>query len=132
VYGSPTAAIALQWFTKIKFITSMPISFAIGATVISQTSWKKLSAVDQRIAGEISKRYAKSLRKVVRKANRDATNAMKRRGVVIVQTPDSTIDEFTRQAEAMQQDLIGKVYSKDELDTVIRYRNEFRAKQGVK
>jgi TRAP-type C4-dicarboxylate transport system substrate-binding protein/serine/threonine protein kinase len=132
VYGSPTGAVALQWFTKIKFMTSMPISFAIGATVISQTSWKKLSAVDQRIVGEISKRYAKSLRDVVRKGNRDATKVMRQRGVVIVQTPDATIDEFTKQAEAMQQGLVDKVYSRDELDMVIRYRNEFRAKQGVK
>jgi TRAP-type transport system periplasmic protein len=132
VYGSPTGAVALQWFTKIKFMTSMPISFAIGATVISQTSWKKLSAVDQRTVGEISERYAKSLRKVVRKANRDATREMSRRGMVIVQTPKSTINEFTIQAEAMQQDLIDKVYSSDELDMVIRYRSEFRAKQDVK
>ena len=34
-YGSPVAAVALQWYSKVKYMTSMPMSFAIGATVIS-------------------------------------------------------------------------------------------------
>src|SRR5215510_1037672 len=33
-YGSPVAAVALQWYSKVKFMTSMPMSFAMGATVL--------------------------------------------------------------------------------------------------
>src|SRR5262245_29602628 len=47
-YGSPVAAVALQWYTKIKFMTSMPMSFAIGATVVSLDAMKKLSAEDAK------------------------------------------------------------------------------------
>src|SRR5499427_8032111 len=47
-YGSPVAAVALQWYSKIKFMTSMPMSFAIGATIISMDAYKKLSADDAK------------------------------------------------------------------------------------
>ncbi|HEX7701710.1 MAG TPA: TRAP transporter substrate-binding protein DctP, partial [Kofleriaceae bacterium] len=57
-YGSPVAAVALQWYSKVKFMTSMPMSFAIGATVVSLDSLKKLSADDQKTVDSISNTYA--------------------------------------------------------------------------
>ncbi|HEX2687211.1 MAG TPA: TRAP transporter substrate-binding protein DctP, partial [Kofleriaceae bacterium] len=52
-YGSPLAAVALQWYTKVKYMTSMPMSFAIGATVLSKKSYDKLSAEDAKTLAEI-------------------------------------------------------------------------------
>ncbi len=54
-YGSPVAAVALQWYTKIKYMTSMPMSFAIGATVVSIESMKKISPEDQKAVEEIGR-----------------------------------------------------------------------------
>lgn len=131
-YSSPVAAVALQWYTKVKFMTSMPMSFAIGATVASMSSVKKLSADDLKIVEEISRSHAKKLRKVIRKANEDAKTTMTRKGVTVVPTPQATIDEFAKNAAAVQQELAGKVYSKAELDMVIKYRDEYRAKKPAK
>ncbi|HEU0034144.1 MAG TPA: TRAP transporter substrate-binding protein DctP [Kofleriaceae bacterium] len=127
-YGSPLAAVALQWYTKVKFMTSMPMSFAIGATVVSLESLKKLSAEDQKAVEEIGKSSAKKLRKVIRKANEDAKGTMTRKGITVVTTPAATIDEFEKAALAVHKDLVGKVYSQEELDMVIKYRDEYRAK----
>jgi len=71
-YSSPIAAVALQWSTKVKYMTSMPMSFAIGATVVSLKSLEKMSAEDQKTIAEIGRTNAKKLRKVIRKANEDA------------------------------------------------------------
>ena len=105
-------------------------SFAIGATVVSLDAMKKLSAEDAKAVEEIGKSSAKKLRKVIRKANDDAKATMTRKGVTVVQTPVGMVDEFTKQAAAVQQELVGKVYSKDELEMVIKYRDELRAKKG--
>ena len=43
-YGSPIAAVALQWYTKVKFMTSMPMAYSIGATIVNLDSIKKISA----------------------------------------------------------------------------------------
>lgn len=131
-YSSPVAAVALQWHSKIKFMTEMPLSFAISATVVSSSAAKKLSPEDLRTVEEITKSHAKKLRKVIRKANVDAKATMIRKGVVVTPTPATTVDEVTKTAAAVQQELAGKIYSKAELDMVLKYRDEFRASKGAK
>jgi len=129
-YGSPVAAVALQWYSKIKFMTSMPMSFAIGATVVSIKAVEKMSAEDQKVIEEIGKSSARKLRKTIRKANDQAKTTMTRKGIQVVTTPPAMVDEFTKNATAVHKELVGKVYSQEELDMVIKYRDEFRAKKG--
>jgi TRAP-type C4-dicarboxylate transport system substrate-binding protein len=127
-YGSPVAAVALQWYSKVKYMTSMPMSFAIGATVISNDAIKKMSAEDQKTIEDIGKANAKKLRKVIRKANDDAKSTMTRKGITVVQTPVTMVDEFTKNSKEAWTELAGKIYSKEELDMVLKYRDEYRAK----
>jgi TRAP-type C4-dicarboxylate transport system substrate-binding protein len=127
-YSSPVAAVALQWYTKVKFMTSMPMSFAIGATVVSIDSLKKIGAEDQKTIAEIGKTNSKKLRKVIRKANEDAKGTMARKGVTIVPTPAAMVEEFTKQSAEVHGELVGKIYSKDELAMATKYRDEYRAK----
>jgi TRAP-type transport system periplasmic protein len=127
-YGSPVAAVALQWYTKIKYMTSMPMSFAIGATVISLDAVKKISTDDQKALEDIGRANAKKLRKVIRKANDDAKGTMTRKGVTVVQTPVAMVDEFTKDAQDSWKELAtAGMYSQDELNMVLKYRDEYRA-----
>ncbi len=127
-YGSPVAAVALQWYTKVKFMTSMPMSFAIGATVVSNDAYKKLSPDDAKTIEAIGQSSSRKLRKTIRKANEDSKDTMTRKGVTVVQTPVAMVDDFTKQAQDSWKDLVGKIYTQDELDMVIKYRDEYRAK----
>jgi TRAP-type C4-dicarboxylate transport system substrate-binding protein len=131
-YGSPVAAVALQWYSKVKYMTTMPMSFSIGATVISTKAYQKLPAEDVKILEDISKANARKLRKTIRKANEDAKGTMSRKGVQIIPTPQATIDEFTKQATELWGELAGKIYSKDELKMVLDARAEYRAKHPAK
>jgi TRAP-type C4-dicarboxylate transport system substrate-binding protein len=127
-YGSPVAAVALQWSTKVKYMTTMPMSFSIGATVLSVKAYQKLKPDDVKALEQVSKSSAKKLRKVIRKSNEDAKGSMARQGVTVVPTPQATIDEFTKQSEELWNELVGKVYSKEELKMVLDARAEYRAK----
>ena len=127
-YGSPLAAVALQWYSKVKFMTSMPSAFAIGATVVSLDALKKLSADDAKAVEDISRANAKKLRKVIRKANEDAKGTMSRKGVTVVQTPIAMVDEVTKKSTEIWNELAGKIYSKEELKMVLDARDEYRAK----
>jgi len=129
-YGSPVAFVSLQWYSKGKFMTSMPMSFAIGATVVSMKSLAKIPAEDQKAVEAIGKASAKKLRKVIRKANEDAKTTMTRKGITVVQTPVAMVDEFTKNAQEVWKELTGKIYSKEELDMVLKYRDEFRNKNS--
>ncbi len=127
-YGSPLAAVALQWYSKVKYMTSMPMSFAVGATVVSVDAYKKLSPEDAKVVDEIGRANAKKLRKVIRKSNEDAKGTMIRKGVTIVQTPVAMVDEFTKKSNEIWNELVGKMYSKEELKMVLDARDEYRAK----
>ncbi len=128
-YGSPYSTVALQWFSKVKFMTSMPMSFAIGASVVSLEATKKISAEDQKTVIEVAKSSAKKLRKVIRKANEEAKETMKKRGIVVVTTPAETVTAFEKAAVDVQKAMVEKgVFSQQELDMVIKYRDEYRAK----
>lgn len=127
-YGSPVAAVALQWYSKVKYMTSMPMSFAIGATLVSLDAYKKLSPEDAKLVEDIGRANAKKLRKTIRKANEDAKGTMSRKGVQVVQTPVAMVDDFTKQASELWNELAGKIYSKEELKMVLDARDEYRAK----
>jgi TRAP-type C4-dicarboxylate transport system substrate-binding protein len=111
-------------------MTSMPMSFAIGATVVSIKSLNKVSAEDQKAVEKIAKANAKKLRKVIRKANEDAKVTMTRKGITVVQTPVAMVDEFSKNAQEVWKELTGKIYTKEELDMVLKAREEFRKKKG--
>lgn len=127
-YGSPLAAVALQWYSKVKFMTSMPMSFAIGATVVSIDAYKKLTPDDAKAVEDISRANAKKLRKTIRKANKDSQDTMSRKGVSVVQTPVTMVDEFTKRSTELWSELAGKIYSKEELKMVLEAREDYRAK----
>ena len=129
-YGSPLAAMALGWGEKVKFMTSMPMSYAIGATVLKEDALKKISSEDQKLVEKLTKKASKSLRKKIRKDNDDSKKKMKRKGVKIVDSPADMVQEFRTAAEAVWKEQVGKIYSQAELDDVLKYRDEYRAKKG--
>jgi len=131
-YGSPYAAVALQWFGKVKYMTATPVSFAIGATVVSTVATGKLKEADRKTVEQIGRSSAKKLRRVIRKANEAAKKTMTKRGVKIVDTDPQAIAELDKAAQAVWQELAGKVYSKAELAMVLKYRDEYRAKHPGK
>jgi len=128
-YGPPMAAVALQWSSKVKYMTSMPFSYSIGATVIRADALAKSSAEDQKWDRKIDKVVGKKMRKNVRRDNREAQRAMVRKGVKVVDTPAAMVAAFNKMAEESWTEMAGSEYSKKELDMVLKHRQAFRDKK---
>jgi TRAP-type C4-dicarboxylate transport system substrate-binding protein len=129
-FGSPLAVIALQWHSKVKYMSSMPITFAMGATVYSLEAQKRLSPADQKEIDTLAKRNQKKARTVIRKANQDAKQLLFKKGITLVDPAKAMVDELTAAALAVQTEMIGKVFSKEELDMVLKHRDEYRKKNS--
>ena len=127
-YGPPLAAMVLGWANKVKYMTSMPMSYAIGATIIKLDALKNISKDDLKTVLKVTKKSAKSLRKSVRKDNKNSEKQMKRKGVTITTVKADMVADFTTAAEQVWKNLAGKVYSQDELDQVLKHRADYRAK----
>ena len=126
-YGSPLAAVALQWYTKVKFATDTPINYAIGALVIRKEAFLKLSAEDQAFVREAGNEMGAKLMATVRKDNDRAAKAMQKSGVTFVPTPPAFVAELEKEGQGVWEDLSGgKLYSADLLAKVKRYLAEAR------
>lgn len=131
-YGSPLAAVALQWAANVRYMTSMPMSYAIGASVVRNEVSDRASAGDRKLQRTVAKNLGKKMRRTVRRDNKKARKQMTRKGVKIIETPPQMVAEFDRAAQKVWSDLAGKVYSKKELETVLKLRDAYRAKYGKK
>ncbi|MEM9488196.1 MAG: TRAP transporter substrate-binding protein DctP [Myxococcota bacterium] len=127
-YNSPLGAVALQWSSKVKYMTAMRMSYAQGATIFRKEVWLKASKDDRKIVTKQLRLQSAQLRKTVRRDNRTAKRQMTRKGVQAVPTSPELERDFDRAAQQVWQGLVGKVYSQAELDMVMKYRDEYRAK----
>jgi len=59
VYAPPTGAIALQWFTKTKYMTDVPLIYLIGGVVLKKDQVEKLSPANRQVFMERIKRRSR-------------------------------------------------------------------------
>ena len=53
---SPIGALVLQWHTKIKYVTEIPLVYTLGFMAVDKKSFSKLGEEDQRIVREVMER----------------------------------------------------------------------------
>lgn len=128
-YASPLAMVALQWYTKVRFSTSIPFSYSIGSTVVNLKKWNAVSDTDRKMIRKIQRVAAKKLRKTVRRDNRKAKKTIAR-SIQEVPVPDDLLRSLDTAARAVWKAKVGAMYSQDDLDLVLKYRAEYRARQN--
>ena len=90
VAAPAVGAIALQWFTKAKYLTDLPITYVCGTTVVSAKAFNRMSAEDQAIVREVLDRANRELDATSRSDNAEAREALARQGVEFVDPTDET------------------------------------------
>ena len=126
-YGSPLSTLALQWYTKVKYMTSMHISQAIGATVITKKEFDKLDPATQKTLMADSLAFQVKLLKTLRSENDKALVSMKNAGLQVVESPPEMIKQFTQEAMAIRPKLEPQVYSHEFRMKVEKLVADYRA-----
>jgi TRAP-type transport system periplasmic protein len=127
-YTSPLAAVALQWNTRVKYMTGVPLADASGAVVVSKKKYDTLPADLQEILLRNGRKFMAILTQKSREENAAAIQTMKRNGVQIVEiTSPKTLDEFYATGKNARQSLVGKLFDQDFLTRVEKAVNDFRA-----
>lgn len=126
VYNSPTAAIALQWFTKVKYITRVPLGYALGGVVITQKAYQKIPQKHRKTVGEIFRRNLVTLNAQTRKNNEEALQIMIEEGIQPVDPTPEELARFQKIAWDAREEMAGRVFSADILHEVTMYLNEVR------
>lgn len=114
-YAPPIGILALQWNTKIKYMVDFPISYSIGAFVITSAAWAKVSPADQKKVQEISKKYETEINNGNAKDNEDALTAMKAQKIEFVKFNDTDLKVAQGYRADMIKKLRGKLFSEEAL-----------------
>ena len=81
VYTSTFGAIALQWYSKLKYATHIPLTNGIGGIVVSNRFFNKLPADLQQLLKTTGKKMSDEIRLNAREENRKSIDILKRNGI---------------------------------------------------
>ncbi|MCA9519318.1 MAG: TRAP transporter substrate-binding protein DctP [Myxococcales bacterium] len=127
VYVSPLAAIALQWYTKLKYISSMPLSVGIGATVISAKAWNAMPEAHKKALLEAQEKWHLVLIRKVRRDNKRSLKLLLENGLQVAQVTDEAKKEWRQLAHKVERALSGKIYPASLLMKVKQLIKDYRA-----
>jgi TRAP-type C4-dicarboxylate transport system substrate-binding protein len=126
VYVPPTAAISLQWFTKVKYMSDVPLVYLVGGIVVKKDTFKGVSPSDQNLILETCHHYLDQLKAVTRNENQDAIKVMTKQGVKIITPSKEQIDEFKKLSNKAMGHITGQSFSKKVFDEVTSSLENYR------
>ena len=112
VYISPIAAIALQWYTKVKYIADVPIVDGLGAFVISKAYLDKMPQDLRDLLLKKTRKYLRVLVKITRKTNDKSLRVLQKRGLTLLEPTAQQKQAFRKTGLKAARSLIGKLYPK--------------------
>lgn len=84
VMSSPIGHIALQWHTRVKYLTDIPLLYLYGVLVIERGAFERLRPGDQAIVREVMEGVYSKIGRRNREGNESARQALRRQGIVFV------------------------------------------------
>ena len=85
VYSPPLGAIALQWFTKTQYISSVPLTNGMGGLIVTRKFYDKLPADLQTILTETGTAAGEKLIAASRIDNAESINTLKEHGLQFIE-----------------------------------------------
>ena len=124
---TPLAALSLQWFRQTPDMQDLGLAPLIGANVISERVWKRLSPEDQKALLAAAAKTEKRLMKEIPDQDERAVEEMTQRGMSVIEVTPEQEREWRRTAEEFIELKLKSIEVKDLLELARRERDAFRA-----
>ncbi len=122
VYSSTQGALALQWFTKVKYVTRLRMGYATGGVLISKKKFDKLPESYQAAVRKISTECLLELVELIEKDNLKAHKVLEKNGVQWVDLPDEKeMHRFREAGVIARKNLAGKYFPTEVLEQVLNH-----------
>ncbi len=126
IYAPPSGAISLQWFTKVKYITDVPLIYLAGGVVVKKDIFRQIPQTSQNFILEIFQQELDRLKMITRNENREAMEVMVRHGTKIITSSKDQIDEYKRVSNKAMGHIVGQTFSKKVLGEVTSLLENYR------
>jgi TRAP-type C4-dicarboxylate transport system substrate-binding protein len=123
----PIVTIALQWHTRVKYLTDAPLSYVSALLIIDRKAFKQLTTDDQAVVREVMGRVFREIDAGNRRDNINAKEALRKQGIVFVTPDPAQLAEWQRIADTARAQLVAHgVYSKDILRALQNHLDAYR------
>ena len=129
---SAPGALFLQWYTRVKYVTDIPLLYTFGFMVIDKAMFEKIDAADQTIVKEVlSGMFAEFDQNSV-KDNADAYEALINTGIEKVIPEQSEIDELHKTMAVSNREIVRQgAFSEELYDEMLTFIEEYRNGQNA-
>jgi TRAP-type C4-dicarboxylate transport system substrate-binding protein len=124
VYGPPSGMIGLQWFTKVKYVQTVPFVHATGGVVMSKKAYDALAPDQQASLMKTMAEQTKLITASLRKVNEESKDEIRKAGVQDLPKPSPEFwQQFKDIANRVTEKEAGQIYPKELLDKVRALRD---------
>jgi len=124
---SPIGALVLQWHTKVKFITDLPLIYTMGFMAIDNKAFSKISPADQEIVREVMTRTYAKLNEANIGDNVEALQALLNTGIEKVGLSEDEANEIRSILQKSNHDMAKQGdYSLVLYERMLQYLQEYR------
>ena len=126
----PIVALVLQWHTKVKYVTELPLVYSYGYMAVDKKTFDKISDEDKAIVREVMTRTYENFDKINLIENRKAFDSLVKSGIERVEID---ADEFAKVRNLLLESnlKLGNegAFSVDLYEEMLGYIDEFRSEQ---
>ena len=130
VYAPPVVAIVMQWFTRVDYLTELPVNYTLGALLVSKRAFDRLSVSDQTKLRDISGKHMRNQMSRNRLDNEEALRVIQERGVQLITPAAEEVRGFHELVRNSVPELVGSALSQNSYDLVLQYLREYRQSQA--
>jgi len=94
VYSAPFAAIAVQWFTKVSYMTDVPLAYSVGAVVLRKSDFEKIPPAQRPAVEAAFSRQLAPLKDQLRKENEKSIQVLQTKGIKLITPSDRDVKEL--------------------------------------
>jgi len=124
----PFVALLLQWHTKVKYVTRLPLVYSFGFMAIDKKTFDKISAADQAIVREVMTKIYKNFDKVNLIDNQGAYDALIKSGIKPARIDDAEFEKVRNLLLASNLKLGSEgAFTLDLYEEMLRYIDEYRS-----
>ncbi len=105
VAASPVVALVLQWHTKVKYVTDLPVSYALGIFAVDSRVFNRLSSADQEVVRTVMGAVMTSLDGQARQDDLQARAVLVQSGLEFVHVDPEHIPGWRRTIEGLYPEL---------------------------
>jgi len=105
VANSPIGAIALQWHTKVKYLTDTPLTYYYGMLAVDRRVFMKIRPSDRHIVREVMQGIFQELNRQNRLDNENAKQALRSQGIAFVKPPPDALARWREIAATVRKRL---------------------------